>query len=56
MSNSTAREARIHAILTRIDAEAEAGYCSNWAETDETRTALIVTLADGTVRRYQIPA
>jgi len=49
------REARIDQILARIDADAAAGWGSNWAELDETRTALIVTFADGTKRRYSIP-
>ena len=49
------REAKIDQILANIDREAEEGWCSNWAEVEETPTRLIVTLADNTVRRYTIP-
>jgi hypothetical protein len=52
---STQRNAKIDSILASIDREADAGHCSNWASIDETRTSLIVTLADGTTRRYTIP-
>ena len=49
------RTEKIDSILASIDSDAAAGWCSNWAEVDETRHALIVTLADGTIRRYRIP-
>lgn len=52
---TTAREAKIEEILAAIDADAAAGWMSNWADVEETRTALIVTLADGTTLRYSIP-
>jgi transcriptional regulatory protein LevR len=50
------REAKIDQILAKIDADAEAGWCSNWAETNEGRTVLTVTFADGTSKSYRIPA
>lgn len=50
------REARIDEILAAIDADAAAGWCSNWADVRETRASLIVTLGDGTKRTYRIPA
>jgi hypothetical protein len=50
-----ARQRRIDEILAAIDAEADAGWSSNWAEIDERRTALVVTLADGSKRRYALP-
>jgi len=49
------RQEKIAAILDDIDRQAAAGWSSNWADTEETRTALIVTFADGTKRRYTIP-
>ena len=49
------RDERIDQILAKIDADAAAGWSSNWADTEETRTALIVTFADGTTRRYNLP-
>lgn len=49
------RDKKIDAILADIDEQAAMGYCSNWADTEETRTALIVTFADGTKRRYNLP-
>jgi len=49
------RDARIAEILADIDTDADAGWCSNWAETRETPNALIVTLADGEERRFPIP-
>lgn len=55
MSNSDRRQQHIDDILARIDHQAEQGYCSNWADTEETPTALIVTFADQSTRRYQIP-
>ena len=53
---TTTRQTKIDQILAAIDSDAAAGWCSNWAEVEETRTGLIVTLADGTVRRYRLPA
>lgn len=55
MTNSDRRNTRIDAILAKIDHEAEQGWCSHWADTEETNTALVVTFADGTTRRYSIP-
>lgn len=49
------REAKITQILANIDADAEAGWCSNWAETHEGRTTLTVVFADGTRKSYRIP-
>lgn len=49
------RADKIEKILNDIDADAAAGWCSNWADVEETRTALIVTFADGTTKRYSIP-
>jgi len=49
------RDVRIDEILAKIDADAAAGWCSNWADYEETRTALIVTFADATTRRYPLP-
>jgi hypothetical protein len=34
------REAKINQILASIDREAADGWCSNWAEVDETPTRL----------------
>jgi len=51
----TNREAAIADILASIDADALAGWCSNWAATEETPTALIVTFADGKKQRYPLP-
>jgi hypothetical protein len=52
----SARQERIDTILARIDADAANGSSSNWAEVEELRTTLIVTLADGGKRRFPIPA
>lgn len=49
------RDEKIDEILARIDREAADGWSSNWADTEETRTALIVTMADGSKRRFTIP-
>jgi hypothetical protein len=54
--NTMTRQAKIDAILARLDDEAAQGWSSNWSDYEETRTALIVTLADGTKRRFTIPA
>jgi hypothetical protein len=53
--NTMTREEKIDSILEDIDRQAAQGWSSNWAEVDETRTALIVTFADGTKRRYSLP-
>jgi hypothetical protein len=52
----SARETRIEEILARLDEDAANGYSSNWAEIEELRTTLIVTMADGGKRRFTIPA
>jgi hypothetical protein len=49
------RAEKIDSILEDLDRQAAAGWSSNWAECDETPTALIVKMADGTVRRFTIP-
>jgi hypothetical protein len=49
------RAEKIDSILEDLDSQAAQGWSSNWAEYDETPTALIVTMADGSRRRFNLP-